>query len=679
MTLFFLGTLLSLAILSCEKDKFTLTDAENEKETPLVFDPYETSRFSQEEQARIAIAQVIGTKIRTDEDFRVRFFNKLVYEKGRATKDYFLLDFLGDKFNGLSGAQILQEAEVQSLQKSAINLADYAATMSPEMVFKIPKYVESFFWVKEVIEEEVSIFANVPLAVFPETGQANAQGYFLGYGDEVEGNNGVYGVESGDIYDGYIPIHIKRSRNHIILNSRNETREGVPIKNYIRKYWSGDGLNCLETTLLENTVPQDFLNPDEKLINYPKLLHDMIPCLSDADQVNYIVPVPPREICNNGVDDDGDGLTDEEDPDCSGRSEEICDNGVDDDGDGLVDEEDPDCFTCPDGATYYRDCEKDFNAITGVRFNNVNYYFDIYNQFLPGIEDNLNLRFDFFYLTNIPGCNTNCPLNTSFQISSNPGLMIFPDPEIAALGDGWHIEIDDEFEAFFSPGLNNGNPGHFIVKAQTKDAPPPFGSRLIGRIGNLNFDPFGNIHFDFELVGYIINTNWIPMHVPYMNVGDQEWNAQFFGDHIKARITETDPFSSLFQDQNGTMSNVTRNWNIGLSGTIGQLFGADTAPGAANPNVGYSFGNSQTISGSQTYTLTAQRIYELADVTLTYQDFPDDDRPVDNNIGPLGLGQGDNMAWGTEDLNKFYFESTGKVNLLHTTPLKLIDLIRVEE
>ena len=60
------------------------------------------------------------------------------------------------------------------------------------------------------------------------------------------------------------------------------------------------------------------------------------PCLTKV-----ILPVclPPREICDNGKDDDGDGKVDKEDPDCR----EICDNGKDDDGDGKTDLEDIDC------------------------------------------------------------------------------------------------------------------------------------------------------------------------------------------------------------------------------------------------------------------------------------------------------------------------------------------------
>jgi hypothetical protein len=56
------------------------------------------------------------------------------------------------------------------------------------------------------------------------------------------------------------------------------------------------------------------------------------------------------EQCTDGVDNDGDGLVDCNDPDCANdpacRPHEICGDCIDNDGDGLVDNEDPDC--CPE-------------------------------------------------------------------------------------------------------------------------------------------------------------------------------------------------------------------------------------------------------------------------------------------------------------------------------------------
>ena len=48
------------------------------------------------------------------------------------------------------------------------------------------------------------------------------------------------------------------------------------------------------------------------------------------------------EICDNGIDDDGDGFVDLVDFDCTETGDE-CDNGIDDDGDGFVDKADSDC------------------------------------------------------------------------------------------------------------------------------------------------------------------------------------------------------------------------------------------------------------------------------------------------------------------------------------------------
>jgi len=62
---------------------------------------------------------------------------------------------------------------------------------------------------------------------------------------------------------------------------------------------------------------------------------------------NYSFNVVLEETCNSGIDEDGDGLTDCEDPDCVEHPdcnvEEICYSGIDEDENGLTDCEDPAC------------------------------------------------------------------------------------------------------------------------------------------------------------------------------------------------------------------------------------------------------------------------------------------------------------------------------------------------
>ena len=67
------------------------------------------------------------------------------------------------------------------------------------------------------------------------------------------------------------------------------------------------------------------------------------------------------EICDNGVDDDSDGLADCADADCSAAPEcvnpvEDCTNGVDDDGDALADCADADCSAAPECVNPVEDC-----------------------------------------------------------------------------------------------------------------------------------------------------------------------------------------------------------------------------------------------------------------------------------------------------------------------------------
>ena len=59
-------------------------------------------------------------------------------------------------------------------------------------------------------------------------------------------------------------------------------------------------------------------------------------------------PTDSTDVCENCLDDDGDGWSDDEDPDCStgsevGRGDTACNDGVDNDGDGFGDALDPDC------------------------------------------------------------------------------------------------------------------------------------------------------------------------------------------------------------------------------------------------------------------------------------------------------------------------------------------------
>jgi hypothetical protein len=129
----------------------------------------------------------------------------------------------------------------------------------------------------------------------------------------------------------------------------------------------GDGVDDL-VDVCPNTPPGIIVDVDGRPLG--DLDGD---CDVDVDdfqlfQGNVTGPLAPPEICNDGIDNDGDGLADCLDPDCDERPcgpydqiciaftcdcpfghVELCDDGVDNDCDGLVDCEDPDCDGQPCG------------------------------------------------------------------------------------------------------------------------------------------------------------------------------------------------------------------------------------------------------------------------------------------------------------------------------------------
>ncbi len=75
----------------------------------------------------------------------------------------------------------------------------------------------------------------------------------------------------------------------------------------------------------------------------------------DSAQVVVAVTIQP-EICNNGIDDDGDGDIDCADSECAGSGVEICGDGIDNDCDGLADCFDTDCSTTMPCDSFQNNC-----------------------------------------------------------------------------------------------------------------------------------------------------------------------------------------------------------------------------------------------------------------------------------------------------------------------------------
>jgi hypothetical protein len=164
------------------------------------------------------------------------------------------------------------------------------------------------------------------------------------------------------------------------------------------------------------------------------------------------------EICNDGTDNDGDGLIDLADPDCletncidgvdnneNGQTDcddancqviwpacflvtEICDDGIDNDGDGLIDLDDPDCLEtdCDDGIDNNGDglvdCD-DANCLA-------NWPACIFTVSSAAVVPQTNCQGSLF----LNGTDVKCSQKRGFEIFDFYSLSSFrPDDEVAFL------------------------------------------------------------------------------------------------------------------------------------------------------------------------------------------------------------------------------------------------------
>ncbi|MDY0000637.1 MAG: hypothetical protein RBU30_05025, partial [Polyangia bacterium] len=113
------------------------------------------------------------------------------------------------------------------------------------------------------------------------------------------------------------------------------------------------GVTCETDELLCRAVEPPILQIERSALppgSYRVVLAAAEPGSTGQVQLGLSLIAGTEEICDNGIDDDGDGLVDCDDPGCAGEAGclvEDCDNGVDDDGDNLVDCADPDCAQAP--------------------------------------------------------------------------------------------------------------------------------------------------------------------------------------------------------------------------------------------------------------------------------------------------------------------------------------------
>jgi len=212
----------------------------------------------------------------------------------------------------------------------------------------------------------------------------------LGAGDNTIHSNTFRNNSGADLYLQTAYPNVSCVGNLIYNNDFDVTGENVDTTSGSgsSNTWNIDktaGVNILGGPYLGGNAWSSYTGPDadgdclgdtSRIVTQTEAGLDHLPLVRDCQSG----PTDP-EICTNGIDDDGDGLIDCADPDCSGLAggpagqlcehgmERTCNDGFDNNGDGWADCSDVDCGGAPncidaddDGFSADSDCD-DGNAL----------------------------------------------------------------------------------------------------------------------------------------------------------------------------------------------------------------------------------------------------------------------------------------------------------------------------
>lgn len=746
-----LAYLIVLTLVACSKNE---EDAllEETHAPQLPYDPrsflpsvdYEVTSFPEKEAAHIEVARALNDAILADSIFRKELVRSLTHKGSGELKTLPLLAFFNAQFTSGTGGEILNTHWERSKARSRGGIEALVADAAPDATIQFSPIVEAYITTGAQASDLHEHLSELPIGVFPEVSATSPEGMLLGYGDVTElSPNGMYGLpQSRGVHVDHLPIHVKTNRRYILFDRNSGRTLDGDVS--LAERWAADAIQRMNAGATEplpqaqaaaiygcaEEVLEEFEVDAETVVAGKDLVYvDVV-----AAQQSFITSSCgglTDEICNNGVDDDGDGLIDSADPDCSAPTEEICDNGIDDDDDGLIDGNDPDCSgslgSCPESAVYYRDCSPDLNRLTGVRFKSNNSYFDVLNPLLPTIEDQVNYRFDFTYIPNIQGCENPCSFGT-FPITSGGvavaihrgGNACVSTADDSADWETLHLQ-QPFFATYMDPDLRSGRIAHFLIagyemwpNGTLKDDLQP-GSIPLGLLG---YDR--GFRFSYDPVwAYLNNTNWVPIDVPYYPIQGGEWNPSEYGNTMHMLVNETDILGATEVTGSTNTQSTTKTFNVGLSAQIGFTTGGEEGPGTNGQLTGtLSYGISRTESKQTTHqlTLTADQISTLGSYNFKYEasptltNYPDygncECTYIVSPDGPNGteqfpwtvyracgtlyrqsfLGSDENTSYGWASEDDFYnldrqpFErnSEGGYTLVDVGSVVFIDLIKVE-
>ena len=298
------------------------------------------------------------------------------------------------------------------------------------------------------------------------------------------------------------------------------------------------------------------------------------------------------EICDDGIDNDNDGLVDCADPDCCGTEvcgsciETDCANGIDDDGDGFIDNEDSDCFNdSPCMRDHYMD----------------NNFFAEMELVRPHVLAEM-------------GSNTCAatiilqPYSGTTNVTSYGGPPMYPDH----FGENTELEEWYTFLIKIHWGTPSGSDGifqelvytvHLFELTNEPEFHLEYHSGGGGGVAVLVVDQTG-----------LTETLTVPMGmVPFYRAsdvcGENNWDPSIFGDLVAISIHEGDPCTYRTTTGEIETNTTQRSYSSGFTLRLG----AGLATGQFNASGGFLYTRRNSFATSQFNQINNQYVTNFAD------------------------------------------------------------------
>lgn len=551
--------------------------------------------------------------------FKKALLNEIIDIETGASKELYFLDFLTKRYEGGTTKDMIVSAN--DLEKDELEV--FISIVSSDyynLVLDVPDYISWFFYPVHHDKGIKDNYMDYPFVIYPDIKARNSNNKWVGLGEwngEEErsfSNDGIplYEIGPRGRYHEIIPFFVKRAELSFLLStgSRNDEKRA-----YISRYY-GDvnegGIVCIMDEMDAIAEPITLGNNIYQRVEVMELRDHTIICNTKLPPISPISPPENNdEICNNGVDDDGDGEIDEDD--CVPQVEIDCTDGIDNDEDGLIDTDDPDC-----SCDCLRDCQQDHNFLVKHTFREVQDYWRVTSEQeqLAGKEKLINLRYDITRL-NAPACPPGvspCPFTTNFKYAVDFATRLFCDEEYQ---DG---EGQDELEnqeivtlCITNPEEWNALPDGFFYGYISENQPS--GTEVwFGTLNGLYAEIIGCNAWVLETVYYL----------PGVASNDfADWDASIYGDLIKINVSEEDNDELAFETQGTQSYTITTSFESKKGSKISVETpnpGGGTSTTEVSEEKKYSFSGSQTFSVSNTFTVQAANLVQLGNFELEYCD-----------------------------------------------------------